>query len=1118
MHFYVSIYQRKVASQLEWTTLGWGKDNRTTRGHQPLKLQRTLSGELRKVIAGLPVARIEDIQSLRGVRLERVKLELVLRGAGKRRQVAGTFPLIVDPRWTTDRDRMSIAYHPLRQHEWCPLREDEPIESQVALYLEKAWGELDDEQVEALTTSGKDLLKTFSFDATPPSVLDLLPEKKKGIWDDLVVDPTREAKKKKESRRAEVLPKLATNQTLRALDGSLHLGLPRSPYREQLARLVGSKEKRSTIVVGPPGSGKSTVIARWVRDLADADDYPLHQNLDRIHDVWLLSGKRIIAGMMYLGDWEQRCLEIVEDARHKRTILWIEDLPAFGRIGQSKTSDRSLADFFRGPVSRGEITMIAECTPEQLRRLEDDAPSFAAQFARVNVHPSGPEETLRIVLHEARALEVAHDVAFTPDTYRTALELGNALYPSAALPGKVVNILRDLAQHHTRRPGRGLPIELKSATVARLLARKTGLPLMLLHRDDDLPPESVRQEFTRQVSGQPGAVDAVVDLVQRVRAGLVDADRPFAVYLFTGPTGTGKTELASCLASYLYGSAQRLIRLDMGELGGPDAVPRLIGDRWTPEGVLTRQIQAQPFSVVLLDEIEKAHPAVLNLLLQVFDEGRLTDASGALADFRRAVIIMTSNLGARTRATIGFGDDAAGAAADVARAVREHFPPELFNRIDRVVPFSPLSPATARTIAEKEIARLVSRRGLKERRVFVDVADSLVDVVVAEAFDPRDGARPVKRWVERVIGGALTEHIVRDKGAALRRYRVYRGPRGIDVRGDQAGEAEPVPGRSPAAPGAPKPSPAALLETLERRLEWLVLDDLPDQLRRIGHPGETDGPAADALGELRQRYQALVEDLAAIVERAAPGSRWSDDDVPSSRGAKVKAGTLRVHAQETEQPAGYEDLIASTARLMRQAARAGDLDDHHATVVLSRVGRPPWRGRPGDDDDELPHLASILAEAIRQGADDVIVQARDGALTTPEQSDEVQRLAVPLSELGVRSLFTRLSGVYVLDSLAHGTTLARLDVYPADRTPSELLGQRATAARAHLDALAAGHGDAADPEALDRIVAHLRVTVPGAPEPTVELEDYVGGQVLTGPLTEVLTQLVRIHACWEDPR
>jgi len=1059
----VTIYQVKENARLTWTTLGLGEHAVTETGAHPARLQKSIADALRGVIMKLKPRELEAFEMVRGTRLETVHLELSLRHEGKKRKLSLVCPIVIEPRWASGSERFTVAYHPARQGEWFPYHDDAgTLAEQATAYFTQAWATLNDEDVERLRLRGKALLKSFAFSVTPRSLLDDLPDRKKGIWDDLKNDERTRDEKKPRHGGYKILPSLGVNLTQKAIEGAFSGGTPRLPCREQLRMLLSGSSQQSTLVVGASGAGKTTAIERWVLDQLVTDDYASHRNADRVRAVWRLSGKRIIAGMSYLGDWQKRCFEVIEDVRARRCILYVEDLHLFGRIGQSRESEMNLAEFFRGPVARREVTMVGECTPEQLRQLEEDAPAFATLFTRVHLPPTDAAETFRMLVQEVRRLEPQYHVEIAPTVLRAVLDLGASLFPTRAFPGKALDLLRRVTREHTGAPESPRPITYWD--FMQFLSDRTGLSDLILHAEYQLAPDDVRDWLKSKVMGQPEAVEAMVDLVMRVRTGLIDSRRPFGVYLFTGPTGTGKTELARALVQYLYSDAKRFARFDMGEFSTPDAAARLVGDRWNPEGLLTRQALQQPFCVVLLDEIEKAHPQVHNLLLQLFDDGRLTDASGATASFAHTVIIMTSNLGAQAGPRAGFGADDLSTESDHLRAVREFFAPELFNRIDRVVSFKPLSPAVARDIVAKELASLTARRGLVDRNVFVSAAPEVLDRIVREAFRAADGARSLKRYLEDRIGTLLTEHLVGGRRADVQLVQVRdRGATGFALDVESLQEAAPLETRFALEPVATASAARLRREISEARrfLEGLVdsneLAALSDEVRehlaqhKLGTAGHAD--PLYTLDALRGQLTELRSRLEELERATREGDDWEDfalrefryEDRPTGEwsGTTVRYRTFdpRAITPAGGRPARMVLLaaLAETWALRRALRLARDPTQHAVFIEVERVGMNESDGQGwGLMSDLVAAYVQARGEledaAVRYASGTVASRWTRFELTHPSDSnwpEGSRHCVVKLVGLCVRDFFELETGTHLWHSLASAPDIVRVRVRPA---------------------------------------------------------------------------------------
>ena len=519
----------------------------------------------------------------------------------------------------------------------------------------------------------------------------------------------------------------------------LNRAVRRDDEVEELMKLLKAKDKRPVLIVGPRLVGKTALIEEYVYRKVEKR----RQRYSETGNLWLLSPQRLISGMMYVGQWENRLLAILKVAKERKHILYFDDLLGMYQAGISASSDLSVAQVLKPFVERQEFRLLAEITPEALRVLQEKDRGFADMFQMLRVNEPNEDDLFRILLHSIKQLEDQHDCRFALEVLPTALDLQRRYVRDAAMPGKAAVFLRQLAIKF-----RGQ--EITRHNVLEEFEAKSGMSVQFLDPETKLERGEVLMKIGERIAGQRPALTAVADVITTAKARLNDPDRPLAAFLFLGPTGVGKTECAKAIADYLFGSEEKMLRFDMNEFVASSAAARLVGTFDQPEGLLTSAIRRQPFAVILLDEIEKAHRDVFDLLLQVMGEGRLTDALGRTADFTNALIILTSNLGVKQASSeLGFTPDEGTQASTYIQAAEKFFRPEFFNRLDRVVPFERLSREHVAQIAKHLIKDVFAREGLKRRKCLLRVEDDAMTRIIDEGYHPTLGARALKRSIER---------------------------------------------------------------------------------------------------------------------------------------------------------------------------------------------------------------------------------------------------------------------------------------------------------------------------------------------------------------------------------
>ena len=556
-----------------------------------------------------------------------------------------------------------------------------------------------------------------------------------------------------------ILDQYSRDLTMLAASGSFDPVIGRDEEIRRSVQILSRRSKNNPVLIGEPGVGK-TAVAEGIAAYIAGSDAPDSMAGKRLVALDLPA---LLAGTKYRGDFEERVKAVLKDVKKAGdVILFIDEMHTMIGAGSAEGAIDA-ANILKPALGRGEVQIIGATTPEEYRRhIEKDA-ALERRFQPVKIAEPSRGDSLKMLGAVRQSLEKHHGVKISDAALTAAVDLSARYINDRFLPDKAID-LADEAAAHIRVSGGGL---VTAEDIAGIVSMWTGIPVANLSADETKRLCNMESILHRRVIGQNEAVTAVSRAIRRGRVGLSDPDRPIGSFLFLGPTGVGKTELCRALAEAVFGESDAMIRLDMSEYMEKHAVSKLIGSPpgyvgYEDGGQLTERVRRKPWSVVLFDEIEKAHEDVWGILLQIMDDGRLTDSAGRVVSFRNTIIVMTSNVGAKSisdgRPRMGFTPDG-GDEAQLMRA-RITFKPEFLNRIDETIVFRRLSRAEIRSIAERMLLTVAER--FKALGMTLSVPDQVVDFLAERGYDEKYGARPLRRAIRSMIEDKAAELMLTD--------------------------------------------------------------------------------------------------------------------------------------------------------------------------------------------------------------------------------------------------------------------------------------------------------------------------------------------------------------------
>ena len=573
-------------------------------------------------------------------------------------------------------------------------------------------------------------------------------------------------KKQKGKTDTPALTKYGRDLTAQAKNGELDPVIGRAIEIDRVTQILSRRKKNNPILIGEPGVGKSAIVEGLALRIVN-NEIPALQN-KRIISLDIAS---MVAGTTYRGQFEERIKTVIKELnQHPEVILFIDEIHTLMGAGNAQGS-LDAANILKPALARGEVQCIGATTVNEYRTSIEKDGALERRFQKVTVQPTTTDETYTILTRLSETYGQFHHVQYTQEALRACVNLTDRYITDRQFPDKAIDAMDEVgAWKGERLEVRAERQEITEADVARVVSQMSGVPVQRVAQAEGEQLRQMAAKLQQRVIGQDDAVQKVVKAIQRSRMGLRDPRKPIGTFFLLGPTGVGKTHLAQCLAEEMFGSRDAIIRFDMSEYMEKHTVSLLVGAppgyvAHEDGGKLTEAVRRKPYSIVLFDEIEKAHPDIFNVLLQVMDEGRLTDRQGHIVNFKNTIIILTSNVGTRQLSEfgsgIGFGADNLDDKATermLNKALQRTFPPEFVNRLDNIIVFHPLKDEDLAQILSQELRPLQVR--LETMGYTLELTDATREEILRLSRDRQYGARPLKRAIQTLIEDPLTDKLL----------------------------------------------------------------------------------------------------------------------------------------------------------------------------------------------------------------------------------------------------------------------------------------------------------------------------------------------------------------------